>query len=231
MPLTDDRSWSEGADELGRLAQVIADTIEPEAARVDQEGQFPWKGLRALADAGSRLPAGAAGARRPRRLATRVLRRRTGAGLGGLRVDLHRLHDPAALRPPHRARTARREQRERWIPALCAAEAVGAIALTEPEAGSDVASMRTTARRDGDCYRINGSKIFISNGDVADVIVLFATVDPALGTAGHHRLPGGDAGAGGLRGGQADEQARPEGRLHGRAELRRLPHSRRRRAR
>ena len=66
-------------------------------------------------------------------------------------------------------------------PRLRAAEAVGAIALTEPEAGSDVASMRTTARRDGDCYRINGSKIFISNGDVADVIVLFATVDPALG--------------------------------------------------
>ena len=52
MPLTDDRARSfEGADELGRLAQVIADTIEPEAARVDQEGHFPWKGLRALADA------------------------------------------------------------------------------------------------------------------------------------------------------------------------------------
>jgi alkylation response protein AidB-like acyl-CoA dehydrogenase len=78
----------------------------------------------------------------------------------------------------------RPDQRERWVPRLCSAEAVGAIALTEPDAGSDVASMRATARRDGDSYVINGSKTFISNGDVADVIVLFATVDSSRGKDG-----------------------------------------------
>ena len=61
---------------------------------------------------------------------------------------------------------------------------MGAIALTEPGAGSDVGTMRTLARRDGDDYVINGEKTFISNGDRADVIVLFASVDLARGKDG-----------------------------------------------
>ena len=61
---------------------------------------------------------------------------------------------------------------------------MGAIALTEPSAGSDVSAMRTLARRDGDEYVINGEKTFISNGDHADVIVLFASVDLARGKDG-----------------------------------------------
>ena len=182
MPLTDDRSWSEGAAELGRLAQVIADTIEPEAARVDQEGQFPWKGLRALADADLGclpVPRELGGQGAPTRVYGAALERISAACGSTSTVYMTQLHcaHPIEIK-------GRPEQRERWVPALCAAEAVGAIALTEPEAGSDVASMRTTARRDGDSYRINGSKIFISNGDVADVIVLFATVDPSLGRQG-----------------------------------------------
>jgi len=56
--------------------------------------------------------------------------------------------------------------------------------LTEPGAGSDVGAMRTVARRDGDSYVINGEKTFISNGDRADVVVLFATIDVGLGKAG-----------------------------------------------
>jgi alkylation response protein AidB-like acyl-CoA dehydrogenase len=70
------------------------------------------------------------------------------------------------------------EQRERWLPGLAAGEQLIAFALTEAEAGSDVASTRTRAVRDGDSYVIDGSKRFISHGSVADLITVFAVTDP-----------------------------------------------------
>ena len=70
------------------------------------------------------------------------------------------------------------EQRERWLPGLAAGQQLIAFALTEAEAGSDVASTRTRAVRDGDSYVIDGSKRFISHGSVADLITVFAVTDP-----------------------------------------------------
>ena len=61
---------------------------------------------------------------------------------------------------------------------------LGAYAVTEPQAGSDVKSLKTTAKRDGDEWVLNGTKVFITNGGIADVHVVVATVDPALGTRG-----------------------------------------------
>ncbi len=76
-------------------------------------------------------------------------------------------------------------QRQRHLPALCSGEHIGALALTEPGAGSDaLGSMRTTARRDGDCYVLNGTKMFITNGPVADVLLTYAKTDTGLGTHG-----------------------------------------------
>jgi len=69
------------------------------------------------------------------------------------------------------------EQKRRWLPEAAVAQHVTSIALTEPNAGSDVAAMRTTARRDGDGYRISGSKIFITNGNEADLMCVFARTD------------------------------------------------------
>ncbi|BCB82761.1 acyl-CoA dehydrogenase family protein [Phytohabitans suffuscus] len=66
------------------------------------------------------------------------------------------------------------EQRRRWLPGFCGGELVTAIAITEPDAGSDVQRMRTTARRDGDGYRLNGQKTFISNGSIADLVLVVA---------------------------------------------------------
>ncbi len=66
------------------------------------------------------------------------------------------------------------EQKNRYLPRMATTDLLGAIALTEPEAGSDVASLKTTARREGDVYVLNGTKTFISNGPVADVIVVLA---------------------------------------------------------
>jgi len=78
------------------------------------------------------------------------------------------------------------EQKARYIPWFCDEGKVkmGALALTEPEAGSDIASMRTTAVRDGDHYVLNGQKRFITLGGIANLYALFATVDPSRGHEG-----------------------------------------------
>jgi acyl-CoA dehydrogenase len=74
--------------------------------------------------------------------------------------------------------------RERWLPELLSGRALGAFAMTEPEAGSDVASIATRARRDGDAYVLDGVKTFISNAGIADVYHVFASTDPAAGNRG-----------------------------------------------
>ena len=76
------------------------------------------------------------------------------------------------------------EQRDRWLPDLASGQHLIAFALTEAEAGSDAAAARTRAVRDGDAYVINGSKRFISHGNIADLITVFAVTDPE---AGRHR--------------------------------------------
>ncbi len=76
------------------------------------------------------------------------------------------------------------EQRRRYIPKLASGELIGCMGLTEPGAGSDVAALRTRAVLKGDRYVLNGSKIFITNGPVADLAVVYATVDPEAKHAG-----------------------------------------------
>jgi acyl-CoA dehydrogenase len=75
-------------------------------------------------------------------------------------------------------------QKREWLPAMARGEVIAAIGMTEPNAGSDLAAIRTRAERDGDHWRINGQKIFISNGQIADLVLLAAKTDPALGAKG-----------------------------------------------
>jgi alkylation response protein AidB-like acyl-CoA dehydrogenase len=70
------------------------------------------------------------------------------------------------------------EQRRRWLPGIAAGELITAIAMTEPGTGSDLASITTTARRDGDTYVVNGAKTFITNGVNADLVVVAVKTDP-----------------------------------------------------
>ena len=76
------------------------------------------------------------------------------------------------------------EQKQQWLPAMVTGEAVGALAMTEPGAGSDVQGIRTNAVRDGDDWILNGSKIFITNGIHADVVIVAAITDPGKGAKG-----------------------------------------------
>ncbi|MFC7139403.1 acyl-CoA dehydrogenase [Halosimplex aquaticum] len=76
------------------------------------------------------------------------------------------------------------DQRERYLTPMAEGEEIGAFALSEPGAGSDVPAMETTAERSGDTYTIDGGKLWISNGSVADTVVVFAKTDPEAGGKG-----------------------------------------------
>lgn len=82
------------------------------------------------------------------------------------------------------ARNADDDQRAAFLPAAAAGEAVGALALTEPDAGSDAVSIRMRAERDGTHYRLNGTKQFITNGPVADMMLVYAKTAPEKGARG-----------------------------------------------
>lgn len=90
----------------------------------------------------------------------------------------------SGLVTPYLVAYANDEQRQRWLPRMVTGEYIGAIAMTEPGAGSDLKALRTTARRDDDHYVINGSKTFISNGGMADLVLVATTTDPSAGAKG-----------------------------------------------
>jgi alkylation response protein AidB-like acyl-CoA dehydrogenase len=96
-----------------------------------------------------------------------------GAGAAGLGLTLH---NDICL--PYFLRYCTDEQKQRWLPGIAAGELITAIAMTEPGIGSDLASMSTTARRDGDTYLVNGSKTFITNGINADLVITAVKTDP-----------------------------------------------------
>nr|CAD6617115.1 isovaleryl-CoA dehydrogenase [Rhizobium sp. Khangiran2] len=81
-------------------------------------------------------------------------------------------------------RNASPDQKRRYLPKLCSGEYVGALAMSEPGAGSDVVSMKLRAERRGDLYVLNGSKMWITNGPDADVLVVYAKTDPSAGPRG-----------------------------------------------
>ncbi|HUE45796.1 MAG TPA: acyl-CoA dehydrogenase family protein [Aestuariivirgaceae bacterium] len=101
------------------------------------------------------------------------------AGIDGWGGPLHN-----AIVIPYILHYGSEEQKRRWLPRLVTGELIGAIAMTEPGAGSDLQAIRTTARRDGNHYLINGVKTFITNGQLANLIVVVTKTDPAAGARG-----------------------------------------------
>jgi alkylation response protein AidB-like acyl-CoA dehydrogenase len=176
---------TEAQRDLRDAVRTLADEqVAPRAAEIDRTGEFPWdlKELLAKQDILA-LPfpvehGGLGGDLLSLCLAVEQLSRAcatTGLilavqGLGSLPITL-------AGTP---------EQQGRWFPKLATGEHLIAFALTEAEAGSDAAAARTRAIRDGDDYVITGSKRFISQGSVADLLTVFAVTDPAA--ARHRRL-------------------------------------------
>ena len=101
------------------------------------------------------------------------------SGVGGLGFGLH-----SDIVAPYLERLGTPEQKQRWLPSCARGETILAIAMSEPGAGSDLKAIRTTARRDGDEFVIDGAKTFISNGLNCDLVVVVAKTQPELGAKG-----------------------------------------------
>ena len=105
------------------------------------------------------------------------------AGASGLGFTLH--NDVVA---PYMVELTDDEQKARWLPGFLSGEMITAIAMSEPGAGSDLQGLKTTARRDGDDWILNGSKIFITNGILSDWVLVVARTDPDAGARGFSLL-------------------------------------------
>ncbi|GGS77412.1 acyl-CoA dehydrogenase family protein [Streptomyces griseoviridis] len=105
------------------------------------------------------------------------------AGASGLALSLHN-----DIVGPYLTRLATEEQKRRWLPGHTSGEIVTAIAMTEPGAGSDLQGIRATATDEGDHYRLDGTKTFISNGILADLVIVVARTTPEGGSGGQSLL-------------------------------------------
>jgi isovaleryl-CoA dehydrogenase len=165
------------------IAQFARDRIAPIAADIDRENRFPRELWPELGDLGL--------------LGITVEESLGGTGLGYLAhvVAMEEISRASAsvglsygahsnLCVNQLRRWGTNAQKEKYLPKLITGEHVGALAMSEPGAGSDVIGMRTRAEKRSDEYVLNGSKMWITNGPVADVLVVYATLDPQLSSRG-----------------------------------------------
>jgi isovaleryl-CoA dehydrogenase len=165
---------------VGSFAQS---NIAPRAAEIDRSNQFPrelWPQLGALGLLGITVEEewGGSGLGYLAHCVAMEEISRASAAVG-LSYGAHSNLCVNQLR-----RNATTEQKKRYLPKLISGEHVGALAMSEPNAGSDVVSMRTRADRQGDRYVLNGSKMWITNGPVAETIVVYAKTEPDAGARG-----------------------------------------------
>jgi acyl-CoA dehydrogenase len=100
-------------------------------------------------------------------------------GVDGFGIALHN-----SIVAPYILHYGSEEQKQKWLPKMATGELIGAIAMTEPGAGSDLQGVKTSAKKDGNHYVINGSKTFITNGQLANLVVVVTKTDPAQGAKG-----------------------------------------------
>ena len=166
------------------LRRFVAKEVVPQAGAWEEQGFVPREVLREMGRCGF------LGLRHPEKynggamdaLATALLAEELGrSGFGGFAATVLVHTDMAS---PHLVRAGSPAQLERWMPGIVAGDLITAVAVTEPDAGSDVKSIRTVARREGGGWRLNGSKMFITNGVLADLYFVAAKTDPAAGAKG-----------------------------------------------
>jgi alkylation response protein AidB-like acyl-CoA dehydrogenase len=165
-----------------QVRRFIEREVVPHHARWEAEGIVPRSVWRAAGEAGLLCPAipEAYGGGGGSRLHSAVLIEEVArAGASGIGFGLH-----SDIVAPYILAYGSEEQKRRWLPPMARGEVIGAIAMTEPGAGSDLQAVRATALRDGEELVINGQKTFITNGQNADLVIVVAKTDPSAGAKG-----------------------------------------------
>ncbi|MGA0275663.1 MAG: acyl-CoA dehydrogenase family protein [Dehalococcoidia bacterium] len=165
------------------VREFAANEIAPKAAEVDAKEEFPFEQFKGLADlgmTGMTVPAEYGGSEGDYRDFMVVLEE-VGAACGSTSTVLI-THVSLGSQTIYHG--GNEEQRQRWLPSLASGEKIAAFALTEPATGSDALALETTLTRDGDEYILNGSKLFCTNGAVADVFSVFTNHDRNAGHKG-----------------------------------------------
>lgn len=172
--------------EIQRLAHEFAEReIRPQATYYDETEEFPWEIVQKAHKIGLTTFSypeefGGGGIDDP--VTNLLVSEELAWGCAGIAVAINGSHLPAAAIMA----MGTNEQKKKWLPILCDPDncKIGAMGLTEPGAGSDASSIQTTARREGDHYVLNGTKQFITNGGIADIHVVFASLDRSKGWGG-----------------------------------------------
>jgi butyryl-CoA dehydrogenase len=165
------------------LRDFAINEVKPLAAEIDRTERFPMENVRKMAELGIMgipIPVeygGAGGDNMSYIIAVEELSKV--CGTTGVILSAH---TSLCAAPIHMFGTE--AQKQKYLVPLAKGEKLGAFGLTEPNAGTDAAGQQTVARLDGDKYILNGSKIFITNGGVADVFIIFAMTDRSIGTRG-----------------------------------------------
>jgi acyl-CoA dehydrogenase len=159
-----------------QVRRFVEREIEPKVAEWNRAGisdRDSWRKLGAAGYLGANAPAEFGGAGADFIYDAIVIEELARVRAHGLMMGLH-----SDICMPYINTYGSAEQKHRYLTGAISGELILAIAMTEPGTGSDLAAVRTTARRDGDSYVINGSKIFISNGQLADLVIVVAKTDP-----------------------------------------------------
>ena len=183
--------WATLDHELGETVDIVRDTVRqftaaeiaPRADEIDQTNEFPrdlWPRMGDLGLHGITVSEEYGGAGLGYLAHTVVMEEVSrGSASVGLSYGAH-----SNLCVNQIFRNGNDEQKRRYLPSLISGEHVGALAMSEPDAGSDVVSMRLRAEKRGDRYILNGSKMWITNGPEADTLVVYAKTDPDAGSRG-----------------------------------------------
>jgi len=166
------------------LRRYVEKEIVPRGAAWEEQGFVPREVLRQMGELGFlglRYPEEFGGAGLDAR-ATALLAEELGRStFGGFAVTVLVHTDMAS---PHLVNAGSPQQVKRFLPDIISGQKISAVAVTEPDAGSDVKAIRTSAKRQGDAYVLNGTKMFITNGALADLYFVAAKTDPAAGSKG-----------------------------------------------
>jgi acyl-CoA dehydrogenase len=166
------------------VCRFLAENVQPHYDQWEKDGIVPRELWTQMGEAGLLCvdtPSEYGGIGAPFEFSCVVLEEVGRMGFGALAANLAVHSDIVA---PYLFHLGTEEQKQKFLPKMVTGECVGAIAMTEPGAGSDLQNIKTSALADGDGYVINGSKTFITNGQHADVVVLFAKTDPKAGAKG-----------------------------------------------